>query len=174
MQITTCKIKSNCPKCFLLMTTEMDLEENTTTLIYINNNKAKIKFLFTHLVKWRAYNDISIPPNTLECPYIIDIVTTFSIQFKKAIWEEKTLWLRFCLTHWGRVTHICIGKLTIMGSDNGLSPERRQAIIWTNAAILLIAPWEQTSVKFQTKFKHLYIWKCRLRNVVHFVTASMC
>ena len=44
------------------------------------------------------------------------------------------------LTHWGRVTHICVGKLTIIGSDNGLSPERRQAIIWTNAGILLIGP----------------------------------
>ena len=42
------------------------------------------------------------------------------------------------LTHWGRVTHICVGKLTIIDSDNGLSPERRQAIIWTNAGILLI------------------------------------
>ena len=44
------------------------------------------------------------------------------------------------LTHLGRVTHICVGKLTIIGSDNGLSPERRQAIIWTNAGILLIRP----------------------------------
>ena len=42
------------------------------------------------------------------------------------------------LTHWGRVTHICFNKLTIIGSDNGLSPGRRQAIIWTNAGILLI------------------------------------
>ena len=42
------------------------------------------------------------------------------------------------LTHWGRVTHICISKLTVIGSDNGLSPGRRQAIIWTNAGILLI------------------------------------
>ena len=33
------------------------------------------------------------------------------------------------LTHWGQVTHICIRKLTIIGSDNGLSPSRRQAII---------------------------------------------
>ena len=33
------------------------------------------------------------------------------------------------LTHWGRVTHIRVGKLTIIGSDNGLSPGRRQAII---------------------------------------------
>ena len=28
------------------------------------------------------------------------------------------------LTHWGRVTHICVSKLTIIGSDNGLSPGR--------------------------------------------------
>ena len=42
------------------------------------------------------------------------------------------------LTHWGRVTHICVSKLTIIGSDNGLSPGRRQAIIWTNAGILFI------------------------------------
>ena len=44
------------------------------------------------------------------------------------------------LTHWGRVTHICVGNLTIIGSDNGLSPDRRQAIIWTNTGILLIGP----------------------------------
>ena len=36
--------------------------------------------------------------------------------------------------------HICVSKLTIIGSDNGLSPSRRQAIIWTNAWILLIGP----------------------------------
>ena len=44
------------------------------------------------------------------------------------------------LAHWGRVTHICVSDLTIIGSDNGLSPGRRQAIIWTNAGILLIGP----------------------------------
>ena len=38
------------------------------------------------------------------------------------------------------MTHICVGNLTIIGSDNGLSPGRRQAIIWTNAGILLIGP----------------------------------
>ena len=38
------------------------------------------------------------------------------------------------------MTHICVIKLTIIGSDNGLSPGRRQAIIWTNAGLLLIGP----------------------------------
>ena len=45
-----------------------------------------------------------------------------------------------CLTHWGRVTHICVSGLTSIGSDNDLSPGRRQAIIRTNAGILLIRP----------------------------------
>ena len=44
------------------------------------------------------------------------------------------------LTHWGRVTHKCIGELTIIASDNGLAPGRRQAIIWINAGILPIEP----------------------------------
>ena len=36
------------------------------------------------------------------------------------------------------MTHICVIKLAIIGSNNGLSPGRHQAIIWTNAGILLI------------------------------------
>ena len=39
------------------------------------------------------------------------------------------------LAHWGRVTHTCISNLTIIGSYNGLSPGRHQAIIQTNAGI---------------------------------------
>ena len=54
-------------------------------------------------------------------------------------------WRPFCLglyvlTHWGRVTHICVSNLTTIGSDNGLSPGRGQAIFWTNAGILSIGP----------------------------------
>ena len=48
------------------------------------------------------------------------------------------LFMATCLTHWGRVTHRCVSKLIIIGSDNWLSPGRHQAIIWTNAGILLI------------------------------------
>ena len=59
---------------------------------------------------------------------------------------SSTKWRPFCpgedelLTHWGRVTHICVSKLPSIGSDNGLSPGRRQAIIWPIAGILLIGP----------------------------------
>ena len=38
------------------------------------------------------------------------------------------------------MTDICVSKLIIIGSDNGLSPDRRQATIWTNARILSIGP----------------------------------
>ena len=49
----------------------------------------------------------------------------------------------FCstLTHWGRVTHICVSKVTIIGSDNDLKPGRRQVTIWINGGILLIGPF---------------------------------
>ena len=42
----------------------------------------------------------------------------------------------WCLTHWGRVTHIYVSKLIIIVSDNGLSPGRCKAFIWTNDAML--------------------------------------
>ena len=54
------------------------------------------------------------------------------------------------LAHWGWVTYICTSKLTIIGSDNGLSPGQYQAIIWTNAGILLIGP-------FRTNFSEILI-----------------
>ena len=49
------------------------------------------------------------------------------------------------LTHCGRVTYTCVSSVTIIGSDNGLSPGRRQAIIWTNDGILLIGSLGTTS-----------------------------
>ena len=82
-----------------------------------------------------------------------------------------------CLTYWGWVTHICVGKLTIISSDNGLSPERRQAIIWTNSGILLIWPlgtnFSEILIKIYTfSFKKMHLkmsgkWR-------PFVSASMC
>ena len=77
---------------------------------------------------------------------------------------------RWQLTLWGRVTHICVGNLTNIGSDNGLSPGRRQAIIWTSAGILLIGPLEtnfsELLIEIQTflfKKKHLKVPSVKLR-----------
>ena len=74
------------------------------------------------------------------------LIKTQLFCFKKIKLEMSSAKLQpFCpslnvLTHWGQVTHICVSELTIIGSDNGLSPGRRQAIIWTNDGILLIRP----------------------------------
>ena len=107
----------------------------------------------------------------------------------------KSVWFNpssvCALTHWGRVMHICVGKLT--GSDNGLLPGRRQAIIWTNAGILLIGPlgtnfseiliaietfsfkafenviWKMSAilswpqwVKYYLYYEDIMLWKCCL------------
>ena len=59
------------------------------------------------------------------------------------ICDTRSQWVNMWfsgLTHWGRVTHICVDKLIMIGSDNDLSPDRRQAIIWTNARFLSIGP----------------------------------
>ena len=82
------------------------------------------------------------------------------------------------LTHWGRVTHICVGKLTIIGSDNGLSPERRQAIIWTNAGIFFIRPlgtnFSEISIEINTfSFKKMH-FKMSSGKWRPFVSALMC
>ena len=60
-------------------------------------------------------------------------VTVIPVNSRKGIKYE---WL----THWSRTMHICVSKLTIIVSDDGLSSRRRQAIIWTNAGLLLIWP----------------------------------
>ena len=74
------------------------------------------------------------------------------------------------LTHWGRVTHIYLRKLTIIDSDNGLWPSQRQAIIWTKAGLLLIETlgtnFSEILSEIQTssfKKKHLKMSSVKLR-----------
>ena len=68
------------------------------------------------------------------------------------------------------MTHICVDNLTIVGLDNGLSPGRRQAIIWTNGGILLIEPFGTNFsefligiIKFSVKKMHLWMSSGNLR-----------
>ena len=60
------------------------------------------------------------------------------------------------------MTHICVSELTIIGSDNGLSPGRRQATIWNNTGLLLIEPlrtnFSEISIGIQTfSFKKMHL-----------------
>ena len=49
-------------------------------------------------------------------------------------------------------------------SDNGLSPGRRQAIIWTNVGILLITPLEKSSVN-RNRNSYIFIQENAFENV---------
>ena len=68
-----------------------------------------------------------------------------------------------CLTHWGRVTHICVNKIIIIGSDNGLAPGLRQAIIWTNDGMLLIGNKLQWNIE---QNQYIFIQGNEFENVV--------
>ena len=63
----------------------------------------------------------------------------------------------------GRATHICVSKLTIIGWDNGLSPGRRQAIIWTSAGILLTGPLGTNFSEILIELKTFSLKKMRLK-----------
>ena len=56
------------------------------------------------------------------------------------------------------MTHICVGNLTIIASDNGLSSGRRQATIWTNDGVLLIGPLGTNFIEILIEI-HLFSFK---------------
>ena len=70
------------------------------------------------------------------------------------------------LTHWGWVTHICVSNLTIIGLDNGLSPVRRQAIIWTSDWILLIGLLRTNFCKNVNRNAYIFIQENAFEYVV--------
>ena len=61
------------------------------------------------------------------------------------------------------MTDICVSKLTIIGSNNGLSHGRRQAIIWTNARVLFIVPLGTNFSEILTKLLTFSFKKMRLK-----------
>ena len=82
-----------------------------------------------------------------------------------------------CLSHLPQVPHICIGELGCIGSGNGLSPVRRQAITWTNAFLLSIRPLRTNFSEIWIKIQNFSLrkcpWKCRLQNGGHIVQGEM-
>ena len=95
---------------------------------------------------------VNVSANIQHYTYNVTCNRCFIIQRYHAVKQEQNIVIlmlcgnrRKChisqcrlLTHWGRVTPICVIKLNILGSDNGLSPSWRQAIIWSNAGVLSI------------------------------------
>ena len=107
----------------------------------------------------RLINNVDILPysrrNNLLDLHRQQIVLTNDTDLQNVIWNpwlNKHRWGYFICQwgHWGRVTHRCVGNLTIIGPDNGLWPGRHQTIIGTNAGILLIG-------RLGTKFSEILI-----------------
>ena len=71
------------------------------------------------------------------------------------------------------MTHICVGNITIVGSDIGLPPERRQAIIWTNAGILFMGLLGIYFYEILVKILTFLFKKMRLR-VFSVIWRSFC
>ena len=101
---------------------------------------------------------------------------------KRGHWgHQATTWSNInlsSLTQWSHLNHICVSKLTIIGSDNGFSPDRRQAIIGTNAVILSIGPLQTSFSEIWSEihifsFQEMYL-KIYLENADHFVPVPMC
>ena len=70
---------------------------------------------------------------------------------------------RYELTYWRRVIHICVGNLNIIDSDYGLSPGRRQAIMWINAGTLSIGPLGTNFTKISIEFHIFPLKKMHLK-----------
>ena len=85
------------------------------------------------LVFWFTY-DYSLVPKVMAGQHWLSgeehLRSHYLYQWWLSLLRHLCVTQLWCLTHWGRVTHICVSKLTIIG--------RRQAIIWTNDGILLI------------------------------------
>ena len=89
----------------------------------------------------------------------IDAIYVFQLTTKTVVFLVSVISHNFptCVL---RVTHICISRLTIIGSGSGLSPERHQAIIWMNAGILLIGPWATKLTEILIEIQIFLLEKC--------------
>ena len=87
-------------------------------------------------VYWTEYTSIAFHIFGLDMiVYLTFQPTEFRLQSVAVSYVDFVL-----LTLWDRVPDIRLTTLGIIGSNNGLSHGRCQAIIWTNAEILLIGP----------------------------------
>ena len=114
---------------------------------FMFSNHADSKGLNINIAR-HALRTVVSKPNPQKIKYNFSLtICVYELNISKCTWSDiaatNQMISRKCrtnLNHSGRVTHTRVNKLIIIVSDNGLSPGRRQAIIWTNAAMLLIGP----------------------------------
>ena len=69
--------------------------------------------------------------------------------------------------------YIYIANLTIIGSDNGMSSGQHQAIIWTNAGILLIEPLGTNFSEILVKNSYIFIQENAFEKVLCIMAAIL-
>ena len=60
------------------------------------------------------------------------------------------------LTHWGRVTHICVSKITIIGSVKACRLDGAKPLSEPMLEFCELDPWVQTAVKFESRKKSFH------------------
>ena len=90
-----------------------------------------------------------------EAIILICVVPVLWVWYSMAPSGNNELTVLSPLTHWGRVTHICVGKLTIIGSDNWL-------VAWTAPSNYLNQSWDIVSWTLRNKLQ----WNLKQNSVV--------
>ena len=101
--------------------------------------KRGVKILYFFPVPWKRGVKTAEPTNQLHWrgappglkrfpvhPFLLNVLvfllpvssSFFSSQYFEELDPNHECASEFCLPHWGRVMHICVSKLTIIGSDN--------------------------------------------------------
>ena len=93
---------------------------------------------------------------------ILLCVITVGISLYICSLEYAQLFTIILFTHSDPVTRHCVVDLCQHWSDNGLSRVRQQVIIWASVG-LSTESWEQTLVKFESKYWKFPLLKMRLR-----------
>ena len=78
-------------------------------------------------INWKPSTLAMTTLSSLAAPQIVYVTSCDTTNATQGSGEQYKYSKRLLLygpvlTHWGRVTHICVCKLTIIDSDNGLSP----------------------------------------------------
>ena len=101
------------------------------------NNSLKCIFFKDNNLPWfkvHQSSNCSQRPNrfrfTLWVNKLIPVNNLYRIRFQSIKACILLLNLITDLTHWGRVTHICVSKLTIIGSNNCLPPSHYLNQCW--------------------------------------------
>ena len=163
-------------------------------LVFFNSNWLMCILVFKSAFKWTTAAFVFIPSvslqtlissNMKDSNYLITCQTQNTIWSKAFSTQQNNCfdllcwfqWIIQCipLIHICRVTDTCISKLTTIGSDNGLSPSRCLAIIWTNAGILLLRPLRN---KLKGNFLSTFIYfrprKCIWKYLVNILSKHQC